>query len=528
MENKGKLLALEALSAATILKPVKSATHIVSELNLNSSGLAIASHSEPQARGYLSEEQALKIRALPLRIEYHGGERILVAGVGATNIFESKTKLHFATGIEIVTLAFDDQQLELAIHKAYQGDNSVLIKRIDELKEYTEQHQALAHQVAESVSEGNQVTRFIARLIEYAAAHHASDIHLTPRSEGAFVKLRIDGDLLDHADALTSLEVYRQLVSRIKILAQLDTTIRTLPQDGRFVYALHNRSVELRVSTLPTIHGENIVLRVFAGGKVHSLESLGYDERIVRSIGRFISGPCGLMLVSGPTGSGKTSALYAVVSEMKRKNFIVATIEDPVEITLSGVVQTSISESAGLTYLSALKAVLRQDPDAILIGELRDPAAVKSALDAAMSGHHVLSTIHGARVVDVLRRLESLGADRLTVYQSLSIIITQRLVNQLCQMCKIFDLRSANSIGCDAYQPVGCSQCSYTGYFGKQIIAEALFFDEEIRERLSFATQVTTRFLRELAGAQYLLFQDQCLNALERGEISYQQYLELC
>ena len=528
MENNGKLLTLETARTKNILQPANGQQASVSALSFTSTGSAIASQSEPQARGYLSEEQALKIRALPLRIEHRGGERVLVAAVSANNLFESKTKLHFATGIQIVTLAFDEQQLEIAIHKAYRGDNAVLMRYIDQLKEYTDKKVELADRLLEPVFDGNEVTRFIARLIEYAAAHNASDIHLTPRSEGAFVKLRIDGELLDHAEALTSLEVYRQLVARIKILAQLDTTIRTFPQDGRFTYPLHERSVELRVSTLPTIHGENIVLRVFAGGKVLALECLGYDERIVRSVARFISGPCGLMLVSGPTGSGKTSSLYSVVSEMKRKNFVIATIEDPVEITISGVVQTSIADNAGFTYQVALKAVLRQDPDTILIGELRDPAAVKSALGAAMSGHHVLSTIHGSKIIDVLRRLESLGADRLSVFQALSIIITQRLVNRLCQSCRTFDLRSANSIGCDVYQPVGCALCLYTGYLGKRILAEALFFDEEIRERLSFATQVTTRLLKEVAGPQYLLFQDQCLSALERGEISYQQYLELC
>lgn len=528
MENKGKVLVLEAPSTNRLLYPQAGSAPIKHNLNSSSEGLAIASHSEPQARGYLSEERALNIKALPLRIEYCKGERVLVAAVSERDLFDSKAKLHFVTGLRIEALAFDEQQLEIAIHRAYQGDSAVLIERIGELRSYTQDKEAISPSREEPISQGNEVTRFISRLIEYAVAHQATDIHLTPRREGAFVKLRVAGELLDHAEALTSLEVYRELVSRIKILAELDTTLRTHPQDGRFVYTLQQRSVELRVSTLPSIYGENVVLRLFAGGSILPIEGLGYDERIVRSIGRFIAGPCGLMLVAGPTGSGKTSALYSIVSEMRRKNFVIATIEDPVEITVSGAVQTSISEVAGFGYQMALKAVLRQDPDAILVGELRDPLAVKSALDAAMSGHHVLSTVHGSRIIDVLRRLESLGADRLSVYQALSLVVTQRLVNRLCQSCKIFDLRSANSIGCDVYQPVGCEQCGYSGFQGKRVIAEAMFFDDDICERLSIASQLTTRTLREIAGAQYLSFRDQCVVALERGDISYQQYLELC
>jgi type II secretory ATPase GspE/PulE/Tfp pilus assembly ATPase PilB-like protein len=487
----------------------------------------IAQQSEPQARGYLSKEQAFKFKVLPLRIEYRGTERVLVAAAAVNNTFDSKTRLHFASGLPVEIVTLSEESLALAIEQSYYGDKDILYNSINDLRGYAEHQGGRKSAHIEINSEGNEVTRFLARLLEYASAHKATDIHLTPRREGAFVKLRINGELLDHTEALVSLEIYRQIVSRIKILAGLDTTSRMHPQDGRFAHQLGNRSIEIRVSTLPTIYGENVVLRVFAGGKVLAIDSLGYDERIVRSIGAFIKGPFGLLLVSGPTGSGKTSALYSIVAQMLQRNFAIATIEDPVEISLNGVVQSSLSEVLGYSYEVALRAVLRQDPDAILIGELRDAAAVKSALDASMSGHHVLSTIHGARVIDVLRRLESLGGERLAVFQALSLVVTQRLVNRLCQNCKVFDLRSANSIGCDVYQPVGCEQCSYSGFLGKRVIAEALFFDEEIRERLSFSMQITSRVLKEIAGAHYLMFQDQCLNALERGDISYEQYLEL-
>jgi type II secretory ATPase GspE/PulE/Tfp pilus assembly ATPase PilB-like protein len=482
--------------------------------------------SEPQARGFLSKERALQLCVLPLMVTYRGSERLLVC-CAETRSHELEQTLRFATGFAIELRTASRESLVAAVERLYLGEESILSASVKALSRYdrarVESHTTRVDGVGHSE---NEVTRFLDTLIEHAIARRASDIHVQPRRDGAHVKLRVNGEFLDHISPIASLEVHRQIVSRLKVMAGLDITQRETAQDGRIRYGIGTREIDLRVSVVPTVYGENLVIRIFGECSVMVLADLGYDAKVLNWINDYIRRMgAGLLVVAGPTGSGKTTSLYSIAQELRTMGKGISTVEDPVEITIDGFVQTSVSARHGFEYADALKAILRQDPDTIIIGELRDPAATQCALDASVSGHHVLSTVHGNRAFDVVRRLRGLKADPSVLLSALSLVISQRLMSRLCRHCRVFDLKAANSIGCDVYQSVGCAACDYSGYKGRIIVAEALLFSDQLRDRLFENSHVTQSVIRDWAGGDLVSFSEHALALLERGDISYGQYV---
>jgi type II secretory ATPase GspE/PulE/Tfp pilus assembly ATPase PilB-like protein len=477
--------------------------------------------SEAQARGYLAKELAFRLEALPLRVESRSGVRTLAVAIANSKDHELIKRISFSTGLEAYGILVRDEVLKESIEQLYLGDHRALSVSVQALSKYGES--VISHQPEVSFADTNEVTAFISRLIEYAIAHHASDIHLSARRNGTHVQMRISGELLDHEQPITSLEVHKQLVSRIKVLAALDITERNKPQDGSIRFPLSDRTVDVRVSILPTSFGENVVLRIFARQRVQQFDSLGYDSEIQEQIYKLLESPKGALIVSGPTGSGKTTALYSILEIAKTKRLAVSTIEDPVEVIIDGIAQTSITE--GLDYHKALQSVLRQDPDLILVGELRSEKSARVALEASLSGHQILSTIHGATVIEALRRFESFGIERGLLIQALEMLISQRLINRLCSKCRVFDLKAANSIGCDVYKPVGCSACDNSGFSGRILIAESLILSEEVKDFLLQHQYISAKALQIASVGSYRTFKQQSTSLLERGEITYQQYL---
>ena len=326
----------------------------------------------------------------------------------------------------------------------------------------------------------------------------ASDVHFESTPHGMEVKYRIDG-VLDLAASVPGVEAAEQAISRIKVLAELDIAERRVPQDGRFRVSVGGRTTDLRVSVMPSIHGEDAVLRILdkrqlvpSGGKL-TLDLLGFDAPSLRLVRRLAAEPYGMLLVTGPTGSGKTTTLYAAISETLTGKDKVVTIEDPVEYELPGVLQIPVNEKKGLTFARGLRSILRHDPDRIMVGEIRDAETAEIAVQSALTGHLVLSTVHANSVFDVFSRFTHMGIDPHALTAALNGIWAQRLVRATCDNCATSATASPEEI--EALQldstylgdatlrrGLGCGDCRGTGYRGRRSIAEILTLNDEIRE----------------------------------------------
>lgn len=334
------------------------------------------------------------------------------------------------------------------------------------------------------------VIKLVDLIIRQAIDEHASDIHIEPFENKINLRYRIDGHLYSLPPPAPHLHL--PMVSRIKILAKLDIAEKRLPQDGAFSAKLENRTVDLRVSTVPTIWGEKVVMRILDKGAVPlNLTSLGFNSKQIDALRKSLSSPYGLFFVTGPTGSGKSTTLYAAVNEIIDPTKNILTVEDPVEFKIDGINQISARSDIGLTFATALKAFLRQDPDIIMVGETRDLETASICVRAALTGHFVLSTLHTNNAASAITRLMDIGIPNYLLTPSLIAIMGQRLARNLCQKCKEPYEPSPSQHGGIAfksdlvYRPKGCEECKNTGFKGRTVVAEILVVDNEIRGLIS-------------------------------------------
>ena len=310
-----------------------------------------------------------------------------------------------------------------------------------------------------SSASDSPIAELLQRLLEEALAQGASDIHFEPQEKGLRVRYRIDGHL--YVAATPALAVRDRLLSRLKVLARLDIAEKRTPQDGRMGLAWQGRWVHLRVSSLPTLHGEKLVVRVLESHTGHlDLAALGYSPAALARLQQALRRPDGLILITGPTGSGKTRSLYSCLDQLNNSRVNIATVEDPAEIQLAGANQVSVNERAGLTFASTLRALLRQDPDILMVGEIRDLETARIALQAAQTGHLVLSTLHTQNAPNTLMRLQDMGVEPFHLAASVLLITAQRLVRRLCPHCKTQHPPNPT------WHAVGCARCR-EGYAGR-------------------------------------------------------------
>lgn len=351
----------------------------------------------------------------------------------------------------------------------------------------------------QSIAEDSSpVIRLVNSSLYDALQAGASDIHLETHPTGTTIKYRIDGVLSNVAN-IADMAMAEQAISRLKVMAELDISEKRIPQDGRFRATIKGREVDFRVSIMPCIFGEDAVLRILDRKSLAdqvqglSLESLGFDQKTRRIMRRFAKEPYGMVLVTGPTGSGKTTTLYALITEINHGRDKIITIEDPVEYQLPGVTQIPVNEKKGLTFAKGLRSILRHDPDKILVGEIRDPDTAQIAVQSALTGHLVFTTVHANNVFDVIGRFMHMGVDTYSFVSALNGILAQRLVRVVCSHCAAphtpdeellqeSGIPIADAVQYQFVEGLGCGHCRGTGYKGRKAIAEFLHLNDEIRQ----------------------------------------------
>src|SRR5690242_11383821 len=375
------------------------------------------------------------------------------------------------------------------------------------------------------------VIRLVDSTVFTAIQRRASDIHIETGDDAVHVKYRIDG-VLQPAMRPIAKEFHSPIISRIKVMAELDIAEKRVPQDGRFRMRMPGKTIDFRVSIMPSVHGEDSVIRILDKESISEqftelkLDILGFPEQELRRFRKYIREPYGMVLVTGPTGSGKTTTLYAALSEIKSVEDKIITIEDPVEYQLRGITQIPINEKKGLTFARGLRSILRHDPDKIMVGEIRDPETAQIAIQSALTGHLVFTTVHANNVIDVLGRFLNMGVEPYQFVSALNCVLAQRLVRIICVHCKrpiapTPELLAESAIGPDAadsgkfFEGAGCIECGGTGFKGRTAICELLDLSDHIREMIldrrptsevkKVAHEEGMRFLRESAVEKVLL-----------------------
>ena len=349
-------------------------------------------------------------------------------------------------------------------------------------------------------SDMSPIIKLVDTIIFNAMESRASDIHIETRDTEVQVKYRIDGALYAKVDPI-DLAYHQTLISRIKVMSELDIAERRVPQDGRFRVRYKGRTVDFRVSIMPTVHGEDAVIRILDKEQINEefkdlrLDVVGFDANDLRNFRRYIAEPYGMVLVTGPTGSGKTTTLYAALNEIRNEEDKIITIEDPVEYQLHGITQIPVNEKKGLTFARGLRSIPRHDPDKIMVGEIRDNETAQIAIQSALTGHLVFTTVHANNVIDVIGRFLNMGVEPYNFVSSLNCVLAQRLIRVLCEACKRpyrpsdEELSQASLISethrnCTYFTNTGCDNCNHTGYRGRTTIHELLGLTDNIRDMI--------------------------------------------
>src|SRR6266568_3627196 len=483
------------------------------------------------ARDGVPEQLARRYRVLPLRLT----DSFLELGTANPFDLDAEKALAFATAREIRLFLLAPSKISEKLDEMYKPE-----KAIDKLLEGMGDDEVLttlkdAHPEELNVSEADASQKPVVRLVDMIISEgilsRASDIHVEPEEGGVAVRYRIDGVLRQ------VMKIPRQaglpLISRIKIMSSLDIADRLRPQDGRARVAVNGQPIDLRVSTLPAQLGEKVVIRILdSRATVKSLDSLGLNASEIEGIKSLLENHEGIILVTGPTGSGKTTTLYSCINLIKSEGVNIVTVEDPVEYRMQGIVQVQVQEKAGLTFAAALRSILRQDPNVVLVGEIRDRETAQIAVQASLTGHLVLSTLHTNDAANAVTRLVDIGVEAYKIAAALRGVIAQRLMRKLCMTCKEVwmeappeRLRRWLPGGTPLYRAAGCPDCAMTGYRGRFSILEVLTITPEVERRIAggeSAEQIATAARRSGmkglcdSGLQHVLRGESTLHELSR------------
>jgi type IV pilus assembly protein PilB len=457
-----------------------------------------ADEIDPSVIKFIPYDVVNKYKIFPVS---KNGASLTLAMADPSNVF-AIDDIKFMTGYNVKPVVASENAIGEMIARFYEQQSEALQNVMDSITDFNDEGLDLVHETEEDVDvtalksavEEAPVVKLVNVILSEAITRGASDIHLEPYEKSLRVRYRIDGVLYDVMQPPMKLKA--ALSSRIKIMSELDISERRLPQDGRIKLKIRDKSVDLRVSTLPTLFGEKIVMRILDKSNLSlELTKLGFEEQALKDFHDSIVSPYGMVLVTGPTGSGKTTTLYSALSTVNKIDVNIMTAEDPVEYNLMGINQVHVREEIGLTFAAALRSFLRQDPDIIMVGEIRDFETAEIAVKAALTGHLVLSTIHTNDAPSTVSRLLNMGIEPFLVSASVLLILAQRLCRRVCPKCKVeedipesalidigFSKDEINTFKC--FRGTGCQACSGTGYKGRLALYEVMPVKEEIKEMI--------------------------------------------
>jgi type II secretory ATPase GspE/PulE/Tfp pilus assembly ATPase PilB-like protein/CheY-like chemotaxis protein len=446
---------------------------------------------DPTVTQKVPEQLARRFRVLPLRVT----DSFLEVATANPFDLDAEKALAFATAREIRPVLLDPIKIAEKLDELYRPDKALdkLLEGMDSGSEVVQLADQPPEEIAVSAEEASQrpVVRLVDLIVSEGILSRASDIHIEPEEGGVAVRYRIDGVLRQVMKIPRAAGI--PLISRIKIMSALDIADRLRPQDGRARVAVNGQPIDLRVSTLPATLGEKVVIRVLdSRATVRSLDALGLAPNESEAIKRLLQFREGIILVTGPTGSGKTTTLYSCINQIKSEGVNIVTVEDPVEYRMAGIVQVQVQEKAGLTFAAALRSILRQDPNVVLVGEIRDRETAQIAVQASLTGHLVLSTLHTNDAANAVTRLVDIGVEPYKIAAALRGVIAQRLMRKLCPTCKEVwmeappeNLRRWLPTGTPLYRAAGCPDCAMTGYRGRFSILEVLTINPEVEHAIA-------------------------------------------
>jgi type IV pilus assembly protein PilB len=450
---------------------------------------------EPELFRFIPVELMLRYQFVPL---HRSGDAIVIAMVDPSNLL-AVDEIELALGAPVEVRVGPQSRIAEILEKSESTqrvlDEATEDFRIQLVQERENGDETLS--IDRITADTSPIIKLVDTTIYNAIQRRASDIHIETRDLEVIVKYRIDGVLYQAMEPIDKRH-HATIVSRIKVMSELDIAERRIPQDGRFKLRLRGRTIDFRVSIMPTVHGEDVVIRILDKESANkefrtlNLDVLGFDEETKRKLRKFIREPYGMVLVTGPTGSGKTTTLYACLSEIVTVEDKIVTIEDPVEYQLPGVTQIPVNEKKGLTFARGLRSILRHDPDKIMVGEIRDEETAQIAVQSALTGHLVFTTVHANNVVDVLGRFLNMNVDLYNFVSALNCVLAQRLVRRICPHCRRQIEVSSQILeesGLDAgavkgvkfYEGAGCLECNGTGFLGRSAISELLDLSDAIR-----------------------------------------------
>jgi type IV pilus assembly protein PilB len=487
----------EVLVELQAIAPTDVARALASQAGLPYHDLA-ASPPMPEAIGKIDLATARALGVLPVVLQGKVLKVALSDPAGAAMLQD----LGFTSGCEIQGVIADAALIAQGLEKYYREDAGESKERLRQLvQELQQQGGKIDLEDKAAMASAAPVVKLLNYILYQAIRDRASDIHLEP-FEGDFkIRYRVDGSLFE-LDAPPP-HLAEALIARVKVMSDLDIAETRLPQDGRIELTVGGRSVDLRVSTLPTMYGESTVMRILDRSNVSlSLDNLGLLPPVRAHLRRFVDLPHGIVLVTGPTGSGKTTTLYAMLNEANKEDTKVITVEDPVEYDLEGIIQVPVNEEIGVSYASVLRTILRQDPDVILVGEIRDRETAQTAIEASLTGHLVFSTLHTNDAASAITRLVDIGIEPFLLTATVQGILAQRLVRRVCTECKTFyepaddilrrlGLTLNQVLGKKFAYGKGCARCNFTGYRGRMAITEILDIDDRLREMILTGASTT-------------------------------------
>ncbi|WP_226677434.1 GspE/PulE family protein [Mesobacillus jeotgali] len=449
----------------------------------------------------IPKDLAKRNLVIPLKKE---GDKLFVAMADPMD-FITVDDLRLSTGFHVETAIATKDDILRAINKYYDSNEG-----FEDLLELNAPMETIKE---ETLNEADSpIIRLVNQLLSNASTSKASDIHIDPQETKVIIRYRVDGIL--RVERVLPKHMQNVLIARIKIMANLDITENRIPQDGRMKVNIDFHPVDLRVSTMPTVFGEKVVMRILdLGSSLNDVEKLGFNQHNLERFKNMISRPNGIVLITGPTGSGKSSTLYAALNKLNSEEVNIITIEDPVEYQLEGINQIQVNTNVGMTFAAGLRSILRQDPDIIMVGEIRDKETVEVSVRASLTGHLVLSTIHTNDALSSITRMIDMGVEPFLVASSLSGIVAQRLVRRVCRDCaevheptkREIDIFLKRDIQIDrVWRGSGCSSCNMTGYRGRIAIHEVLQIDGELRRAIMNEEPINV--LREIAVSNKTIF----------------------